>query len=195
VRFAGLGFLATAVLLGGCTMWATYPPIQGAAGIDDPKLSPIPDLMADAIWYAYDEDGQPAPLVFNLPEGTPAAVFDMVTARLPEGSYAMTSPDQRAYHVYEVRVRSFDAQVDVIDTEPGGSPALTTFSFQRALDGNTVTAVRHWRVRVDVPAPTYYDPEADLPAIVEPQEEVATVDGTVPVDQTAAISDADGNPQ
>ena len=70
-RFAGLGSLMVLMLLGGCTMWATYPPIEGAPAIDHPKLSPIPDLMADAIWHAYEEDGQPAPLVFNLPPGTP----------------------------------------------------------------------------------------------------------------------------
>jgi len=156
------------VLIAGCTPYGTYPPIEGATSLNDPKLAPIPGLMAEALWYAYEHDRPNAPLVFNLPPGTPASVYDKVTTKLGVECYAMSQPGEPAYHVVEVRVRGTDAQVDVVQRGPDGRPQLMTVYFQQKIDGIKVTSARRWRIHVVEPLPHY------VPPPVEPETEMAT---------------------
>jgi hypothetical protein len=155
-------------VIAGCTPWATYPPIEGAIDISRPGLRPIPDLMASSIWHVYDSDGRVGQIVFNLPEFTPASVYDSVIVRL-DGAEPMRYPDQQAIHVAEVRVRAMEAEVDVIHLGEGGVPELITLGFKKnLLDGYRVASERPWRIRVDMPPP-HYVPDEEPPDV-----EVAT---------------------
>ncbi len=143
----------------GCTPWATYPPVEGSVDLSDPDLSPIPELMADAIRYTHTRDGREGEIVFNLPPGTPRSVYQAVIKRLGEGR-AMTDPAEVAYHVTEIRVRTLESEVDVIHARPDdGTPEQMTIAFrQNLLTGFRVERVRAWRYPVDVPPPHYLRP-------------------------------------
>ncbi len=157
---AGCTFLAWSLLvIAGCTPWATYPPVEGSVDLSDPDLSPIPELMADAIRYTHTRDGREGEIVFNLPPGTPRSVYQAVIKRLGDGR-AMTDPAEVAYHVTEIRVRTLESEVDVIHTRPDdGTPEQMTISFrQNLLTGFRVERVRAWRYPVDVPPPHYLRP-------------------------------------
>ena len=147
------------LVIAGCTPWATYPPMEGSVGLSDPDLSPIPELMADAIRHIHARDGQEGEIVFNLPYGTPRSVYQAVIKRLGDGR-AMTDPAEVAYHVTEIRVRTFESEVDVIHVRPDdGTPEQMTVSFrQNLLTGFRVERVKAWRYPVHVPPPHYLRP-------------------------------------
>jgi len=158
-----VGFAALALAVSGCTPWATYPPLEGATGINDPALHPIPDVMGEAIWYVHTQDvDDPAnkygggELVFNLPPGTPAAVYDKVVTKLSGDARPMTDPSETAYHVTEIRLRASTAEVDVIHPTASGAPELVTVKLrQQPFSGFGTVDIRRWRYTVSVPAPSY----------------------------------------
>jgi hypothetical protein len=158
-RFAlGLGVLAFP-LLNGCTPWATYPPIQGAAGFNDPYLDPIPFLMAESISSVYERDGGEGVLLFNLPEGTPPQIYEIVARKLGTGEPLRRAGDP-AYHVLQVRVRSMDAEVDVVHRGVQGFPELVTVHFYvQAPQGYRVTNMRVWRFQQEEPTPNWFPPD------------------------------------
>ncbi|MBT8485089.1 MAG: hypothetical protein HKO59_03195, partial [Phycisphaerales bacterium] len=75
------------------------------------------------------------------------------------GGSPMRDASQDAYHVTNVRIRTVDAEVDVIRRNDMGDPELLTLTFkQNLLKGYMVQDVRVWRYEVDEPPP-YYVPE------------------------------------
>ncbi len=155
IRFAAL--LGLAAALSGCARWATHPPIEGTERSGGPSVEPIPSLMADAIRFAHDRYGGQDDVIINLPEGTPAAVYEMVTERLGSGRPMMAS-SERAYHVTEVRVRGLDAQVDLLSPRKDGYYHFVTISFRLdLLHGYRVASTRLWRIREE-PLPPNYKP-------------------------------------
>ena len=128
-----LGLTAVVWLLVGCTPWANYPPIEGAAAINNPNVPPIPILMAEAVEWMHENYGAEGDeIVLNLPPNTPATVYDRVIVRLKEGR-PMTFGDGRAYHVTNVRVRTVQAEVDVIAPRADGVHESTTLYFKNHL--------------------------------------------------------------
>lgn len=174
------------ILVTGCSPWGTYPPIDGAASLHEASMAPYPELMAEALWYAYEQDRPNAPLIFNLPAGTPYTVYDQVTTKLHVECYAMTSPDQPAYHVAEVRVRGTDSQVDVIHRGPDGRPQLMTVYFEQKIDGLRVMSSRRWRIHVDEPYP-HYDPPVETEMATTPDDSDVT---TGPDDSDVATAES-----
>ena len=153
--------LAVLITLCGCTPWATYPPIKGAADISNPNLAPIPGLMAAAIRRAHTERGGEDEMVINLPAGASYKVYDKVLEKLEEGR-PMTRVGEAAFHVAEVRIRTVDAEVDIIAPGSGGVPGLTTYKFkQNVLSGWTIEDKRFWRIHVAIPAPNYVPPPVE----------------------------------
>jgi len=167
-QLTGTLLLALASFLCGCTPWATYPPIEGAVDISNPALAPIPTLMAEAVRYVHEQDGGGGEVVLNLPEDTPAKVYDKVIEKLGTGR-PMQPGDRQAYHVEAVRVRAVDAEVDLIHPGNGGAPELMTIYFQQQfLDGWRVQWHRRWRIRIEAPEVRYVPPP---PPEAEPETE------------------------
>ncbi|MCH6552109.1 MAG: hypothetical protein IH804_08875 [Planctomycetes bacterium] len=167
IRFAAL--LGLAAALSGCARWATHPPIESTERSGGPSVEPIPSLMADAIRFAHNHYRGHDEVIINLPEGTPAAVYEMVTDRLGSGRPMMAS-SERAYHVTEVRVRGLDAQVDLLSPRKDGYYHFVTISFrQDLLRGYQVAHTRLWRIREEPPAPNYRSPppRPEAAAVVE----------------------------
>lgn len=202
---AGATILAAAGLVAGmgCAPSATYPKIEGSIAIDQPRLAPIPELMADAIETAREEVATEAGgrIAFNLPEDTPVAVWNEVLRRVP-GSVPATDADQAVVHVTQVRLRGNDADVDVVveprEARPTATPYLLTVTMkQEFLRDWKVTRSRAWRLPVDVPALAWVPaggravaaPEAVLPPAEGEPAEAGVVE---PVAQPA--DDADGAP-
>ena len=176
--------------LAGCTPWATYPPIEGAVSFHNPALEPIPTLMAEAIGHVYLSDERAGELVINLPPDTPAKIYDRVIARLGDGRPMQTDAD-RAYHVYELRLRANEAEIDVIHPGNGGAPELLTLSFKQELfKGWQLKRTRRWRLHVEAPPPYYIPPPEELPPTPQlPQEDEQTEQYGPPApepDQSAA---------
>ncbi len=157
IRFAAILVL----VVGGCSRWATHPPLEGTGPSGQTIAEPIPSLMADAIRFAHNHYRGHDELIINLPEGTPAAVYEMVTDRLGSGRPMMAS-SERAYHVPEVRVRGLDAQVDLLSPRKDGYYYFVTISFrQDLLRGYRVASTRLWRIREEPPSPHFTSPAAE----------------------------------
>ena len=156
--------LAAASLLSACSPWQTYPKVEGSLSIGSAKTEPVPTLMAEAIRHSHDKWGNrtysPTEPAINLPEGTPAEVYVVVTEKLG-GGQPMMSTGQLAYHITEVRVRALDAEVDLMYPTADGMMREATLSFQKDIWSKfRVTAVRPWRVPVRTTPPPHYQPEA-----------------------------------
>ncbi len=164
----------TALAVGGCAPTATYPKIEGSVAISNPRLAPLPELMADAIEavrgdVATEDGGRVA---FNLPENTPAAVWNEVARRV-DGGVPATDADASIAHVLQVRLRMGQAEVDVVVEPAGAVPGLVTLSMeQRAFRDWTITRRRDWRVPAEVPALAWQvtAPVSETVELVEPLE-------------------------
>ncbi len=172
MRTSCLALILIVLAAVGCTPWANYPPIEGAVAINSPKLPPIPGLMASAIRWGQENDGVPIEneqVVFNLPPGTPAEVYDKVIEKLACGQ-PMQYPGERTYHITAIRVRASTAEVDLVHPDVHGVYGLTEIHFkQNVIHGWRIDNARSWRIRVDVPAPNYIAPPP--PEVVAPEAE------------------------
>jgi hypothetical protein len=149
-----IALLVTMVGVGGCTPWATYPPTDGAVSFNNPAIEPIPTLMTEAIRHATDEAEATGTIYFNLPEGTPESVWRKVSERLGDAK-ALSDPQGPAYHITAVRIRTVEAEVDVIRSGPDIVPQLRTVEFKQQIGGWKVVSSREWRIRVEAPEPNY----------------------------------------
>jgi len=156
-----LTLLAT---LSGCHTLSTYPPVSGVDELVRPSSAPIPSLMAEAIAFSHQRYGPDKPLRINLPKGTPAAVYEQVIRKIGEGE-PLREAGKPAYHVTEVRIRGFDAEVDIFHPRTEYEHELVTIRFRRGLfEPFHVKSTRQWRIRVDVPEPHYVPPIDEMPA-------------------------------
>jgi hypothetical protein len=145
----------------GCSPWSTYPPVETsmAQRMSKPTFEPVPTVMTVAVQYAKDHFMQGHDFAINLPEGTPADVYEKVFHKLGFGR-PMVMPNEAALHIQEVRTRGFNAQVDVIYPRTDGLNQMATLTMSRgALDKYKVTDVRIWQSRnLQLPAPHYVAP-------------------------------------
>jgi len=202
VTAALIGLLGAA--LAGCTPWATYPPLEGAVEISNPGVNPLPELMARGIEYTRNHlsgvelteaEMEAEPIVFNLPEGTPASVYGRIIKHLHDNARPMTDADESSYQVTAVRVRMSDAEVDVIHLAADGAPELVTLHFkQNVLKGYQVKSYRRWHYSVDMPGPHYVGPPIGPGADAEPASEAITTaeDAETPESWSGSGSGNDG---
>lgn len=173
--------VAVAVAGGGCTPWATYPPVEGAVELTGPKVEPIPTLMAESIAYAHERYARAqGELVINLPPGASKSVYDDVLEDLPGGARPMSAGDTAAYSVEQVRLRGRNAEVDlVVPRSDGFNEFLTLYLDQGFPPAKwVVKRTRLWRIRVAAPTANYPSPlpgspgAAGAPAAPAPEGEV-----------------------
>jgi len=151
-----------------CTPWATYPKAEGGSvNLGGPGMEPIPTLETEAIRYAHGRWGGATEPVINLPPGTPSTVYDLVIKRLGKGR-PMREAGEPAFEVREIRVRGFDAEVDLVYPGAEGFHQLATVNFKRdALGHFTATDARIWRVHAE-PGPPNYTPAPPKPGHAPP---------------------------
>ena len=142
----------------GCAPYATYPPHDKTVYLSSPTFAPFPELMARGVRAGQEQFEDPNELILNLPEGSTTVLYETVIDKLGEGQ-AMTDPEQRAYHVIEVRARGAQASVDVICPRSDGLYSLMTIDFDHdVIHGYRITNKRVWRIHVDAPPPHYAPP-------------------------------------
>jgi len=170
-----LTLLIAMSLLGACSPWSTYPPIEvkTATKLSRETWEPVPTVMAVAVKYAREHFTPDEDLPVNLPEGTPAAVYDKVFLKLGYGR-PLLNAGEKAVHIKEVRTRGFNAQVDLIYTKSTGMNQLVTLTLSRTLvESWRVTGSRPWQLRdFQAPPPNYVPPsvveDEPAPAATEP---------------------------
>ncbi len=188
-------------LVTGCTPWATYPPIEGAAGLNEPGMPPIPTLMAMAVTDRFEATGQTGAVVYNLPPGITESVYRRFEHRMDRPAQPAMEVGEDAIHVISVRVRANDAEVDVIDVADG-VPQMTTVHLGRDLLGGwKVQRRRVWRIHVSVPKPQYprATPQPATQPASQPANQPATQPASPPADHpadhpTSQPAEPDGGP-
>jgi len=151
----------------GCAPFATYPPVEGSLGIDNPQYEPVPSIMADAIWYTHQRfgDGRDS-FAINLPEGTEPEVYDKVIENLGRGT-PMTDPGEWAYHITQIRSRGLQAEADVIYPRAGAPHGFLTVKMRKAWETYEVESAKVWNIPTHVPAPNWYPHEETTELVSE----------------------------
>lgn len=150
------------LLLSACTPWAAYPELEGGYEFHNPLLEPMPSLMAESIRWTHANHGSGHDdFVINLPAGTPLSLYDSMRRRVG-GAGPMTSTEQWAYHIFQVKARGGQGQVDILypKDEPGSYEFATLFLNHDIPGGWRVEDQRIWRVPFDVPQPNYAAPNS-----------------------------------
>jgi len=134
-------------LVAGCAPYSSYPPVEETSGLTHPTFEPVPTNNATAIeWGRAREQGQvaEAPLTFTLPRDSSTITYEKILDRL-EGSRRGTG-DEPAIAIRSVRVRGFDALVDISIPRDRGEPLLYTLDLKsKPFQEWEVTAHRRWR--------------------------------------------------
>ena len=142
----------------GCTPVATYPPIENntALRFSNSANEPVPTIMAEIITYAHNHFGGMDDIVFNLPDGINKETYLIVVEKL-NGAIPMTSPNEIAYHIIELRIRGFHADADIFFPSTGGGYEMATIHLNSLLiDPWAVTRDRVWLIPTkEAPTPNY----------------------------------------
>ena len=127
-------FVLSILVFVGCTPVATYPPVETDTALSFANSSnePVPTILAEVILFAHEHYGGMEVIVFNLPEGINHETYNIVSSKL-NGAIPMTTPNQIAYHILELRVRGFDADADIIFPSASGRYELATIHLDTSL--------------------------------------------------------------
>ena len=150
-------FLTIAVfgLLASCAPYNTYPGVEHISSRHDIGYEPMSTLVVESLRYADESYGVNEELIINLPEGTPASIYDDIIDRLGRGR-PMIDSSESALHIKEVRSRGFQGEVDVIYPTGRGQYSLATIFFDRGLINDyAVINARRWRIPTPQPTPSY----------------------------------------
>ena len=154
-----------------CSPVATFPPIEteAATKFGDAARKPVPRVMATIIRYAHEHYGWTDEYVFNLPEGVGQEAYALVNAMLTSAT-PMTSNDQTAYHIIELRVRGFNAEADVVFPTKSGDYQMATLQLH-------TSAFNPWKVTYDR---IWAVPIHGSPSFTYPKENIAEATNTTP---------------
>lgn len=184
--------LVLVALVGGCTPYATYPPMgTGEAAV--PWMHPIPNVMGKALGETYRRTSDTfvssdasVELVYGLPAGITTGVWTRVgiDTGVP-GARMLTADDVASgtpvWLVEQVRIRNKRAEVDVVYPTPGDAHLRATVILEAAPFGAyEVTHFQRWQIRVD-------DPVYSMP--VDLRSEAATDDSGSENPETSEISE------
>ncbi len=150
------------LVFSGCTTIATYPPIENDAALSFSNSSnePVPTIIAGVLSYAHDHYGGMDLIVFNLPEGVDKETYAIVSKKLG-GALPMTSPNEIAYHIIELRLRGFSADADVIFPSTTGGYEMATMHLEASIvDPWKVTKDRIWLIPTNEPPFPNFSTEA-----------------------------------
>lgn len=146
------------VFVVGCTPIATYPPVENDVALvfSNSSNEPVPTILARTLLYAHEHFGGMDTVVFNLPEGVGHETYNIVAEKLG-GAIPMTSPNEIAYHLTELRVRGFTADADIIFPSTTGGYEMATVRVGSSLVSPwRVTRDRVWLIpSSEAPAPGY----------------------------------------
>lgn len=148
-RFSALSVILVSLAATGCANYASYPPLEGEASIDQATHAPIPEVIATAIeWCVAREDfrSQQEPVIFSLPASMGDAAHAAVAEQLKLNGLETDASRADGIEIRSVRMFGLKAMVDM--TVPRGtSPAqLVTLELQSyVFQPWHVVASNRWR--------------------------------------------------
>jgi len=157
--------LATTVcaILAGCAPYGSYPPVEETASVTRLTFEPAPTIVTTSIeWAREKEAGDVAsePIRFTLPVGSSAEAYEQIRERI-DGSIR-GNPGEKMINVRSVRVRGFDATVDITVPRDGQDPMLYTLTLKsKPFQAWRVVAERRWRFSEDDMADVQHERPAD----------------------------------
>ncbi len=178
--------IALLALMASCAPYNTYPRVEHIGSKHDIGHEPMSTLVVESLRYADESYGLDEELIINLPEGTPAEIYEVFIERIGRGR-PMIDASESALTIKEIRTRGLKGEVDVIYPTGQGKYALATIFFDRGLlNDYAVVNARRWRIPTAQPKPSY-------PAALRYQR---IEEGLEPVDQNVAVeSNAPKSPQ
>jgi hypothetical protein len=148
-----LAILLVMGLFTGCTHTATYPPIENLGGVDLSHSSgePVPTIFSLVISYSHNHYGGMETVVFNLPKGIHNKVYSLVSEKLDDAN-PMSTQNEIAYHITELRLRGFSAEADVLFPQASGGYGMSTVRLASSVGGTwEVVDDRVWLILVNNP--------------------------------------------
>ena len=156
-------------LVAGCAPYSSYPPVEQTSGLTHSTFEPVPTIMVTSLEWARsmeEEDVAERPLAFTLPRDSSEGAYERVQKRI-EGSHRAEG-DEKAIAIRSIRVRGFDANVDISIPRDRGEPLLYTLNLKsKPFQKWEVVGHRRWRFHeTDISAVNHVMP-ADASAQVE----------------------------
>lgn len=158
-----LPLILIAIVVGGCTPYATYPPVASGE-VAVPWMHPLPDVMGKALGDTYRRTsdsfvsaGTPIEFVYGLPEGITVGVWTRVGVDTGIDDARMATADDLTsgtpiWVVEQVRIRNQRAEVDVIYPTPGGAYSRATVILEtKPFGAYEIAFFQRWQTRVDDP--------------------------------------------
>ena len=147
---AGLALAACVALLPACSVpYVNIPHQSGDVAGNDPDARNVRAVEAEALRAVLAQGGVPTPVLIELPEGTDTLTYAAVASMVGEDAVPPSDEDvetQATLTVKQVRIRGWDAEVDLLRPGPGGVRQLATVYVEYAPLGDwAAKRVRTWR--------------------------------------------------
>ena len=157
--FTFAALLGALLLVAGCsTPYVNIPHQSGDIAGNDPNADNVRTIEAMAIRAVLAESDIPRPVSIKLPPGTDELTYAAVANQAGEDvlTPADTQPAPAAtLTVEQVRIRGWDAEVDVLRPSTGTVRRLVTVSLKyEPFSGWSARSTRTWRGPADASLPT-----------------------------------------
>ena len=142
--------LALAFTAGGCSNYASFPPLEGDSPAAKASHAPVPEVVATAIeWCVAREDykQQEKPIEFQLPSGMTQDAHDEVISWLEKSGWSTSSEsNDNSIEIRSVRLFGLKAMVDLSVPRGSGPRQLVTLELQSYPFQNwQVIGANRWR--------------------------------------------------
>jgi len=142
IWIAALGMLVVSLVSGGCALYMNYPPLEGDTSINNPNVSPMPEVVEIGLIETVRRYPAGGAYVVNLPRGTSRATAEWVREGL--GASARLVGDESeaglpVFHVTRVWIRGNKARVEVLAPDVNGKQRGVVVEM-------ATTGIGEWRV-------------------------------------------------
>lgn len=130
-----------ASVLGGCALYMNYPPLEGDTSINNPNVTPMPEVVRIGLAETASRYPVEGPYVVNLPKGTTRATGEWILGGLDESARLVGSESSGlpVFHVTRVWIRGGDGRVEVLAPDVNGGPRGVVVEMSS-------TGISGWRV-------------------------------------------------
>lgn len=127
--------------LGGCALYMNYPPLEGDTSINNPNVTPMPEVVGLGLQETIRRYPVSGEYVVNLPRGTTRATAEWVRQGLGD-SARLVEPETQGlpvYHITRVWIRGGEARVEVLAPDVEGEQRGVVVELH-------TTGIGEWRV-------------------------------------------------
>ncbi|MCB9841835.1 MAG: hypothetical protein H6812_01120 [Phycisphaeraceae bacterium] len=124
IWMAVLGLVLGSLVMGGCALYMNYPPLEGDTSINNPNISPMPEVVEIGLLEVTKRYPVGGAYVVNLPKGTSRDTGEWVREGLGGSARLVGDVDAeglRVFHVTRVWIRGNKARVEVLAPDVNGA--------------------------------------------------------------------------